>query len=158
MAGAAIGEFISHKTFGSPKNRFVLVADIIFFVFIVSAVTTYLQPKEIDLVYYATNFFIGFLAIPIIRGVESLLGLTQKARFSKNESIEIIDTLSHTGMDKEEIENLMHKLGYSKKEVGKYDKFIEKTVPKYLPKFTRMENMLEDIGKRLEKIEKKRDR
>ena len=83
MAGAAIGEFISHKTFGSPKNKFVLVVDVIFFVFIVSAVTTYLQPKEIGLVYYATNFFIGFLAIPIIRGVESLVGLTQKARFSR---------------------------------------------------------------------------
>ena len=149
LIGALLGEAISYRAFGVPKNSFVLVLDIIFFVFLISFISTYLNFSSLDVPYYLINFFTGLLSIPLIRGVEDLLGLTKKSYLSNSVSIDIIKALSHAGLEKSEITQILQKIGYSPEDAEKYDSFISKTVPAYLPKFVRIEKTLESIDSRL---------
>ncbi len=158
IIGAILGEILAYKTFGVPKNSFVLIFDMLFFVFLISAIFTYLKFTTFDMVYYMTNFIAGFISIPIIRGTETAFGLTHTPYLNKKGTIEIIQSLSRAGMDKDEIVQSLKRIGYSTKDIEKYFEFITRSVSPYLPKIVRMEEKLESIEKKLEVIGQKKPR
>ena len=151
MAGGFLGEAVAYRAFGVPKNAFVLILDIIIFIFLISLVSTYLTSAP-SLSYYIVNFSIGLFSIPLVRCVEDLLSLTKRPYLTAGISIKIIKALSNTGLDKIEIARILQKIGYSQKEIGKYEAFISESVPAYLPKFIRMEKTLESIETRLDSL------
>lgn len=152
MAGGFLGEVIAYRTFGVPKNAFVLILDIIFFVFLISLASTYISFVQSSLPYYAISFSIGLLSIPFVRCAEDFLGLTKRPYLTATVSFKIIKALSNAGLDKTEISHILQKTGYSPKEVGKYERFIVEAVPAYLPKIVRMEKSLESIETRLNSL------
>ena len=61
VLGAVLGEVLAYKTFGVPKNNFVLIFDMFFFIFLITAIFTYLKFTQFDMVYYMANFVAGFI-------------------------------------------------------------------------------------------------
>ena len=155
VIGTILGEILAYKTFGVPKNSFVLIFDMLFFVFIITAIFTYLKFTQFDVAYYMTNFIAGFISIPTIRGVETAFGLTHTPYLNKRGTIEIIQSLSRAGMDKDEIVQSLKRIGYSTKDVEKYFELISRSVSPYLPKIVRIEEKLENIQKKLESMGEK---
>ncbi len=47
LAGALLGEALAYKAFGTPKNSFVFILDIIFFAFLISFASTYLNFSDL---------------------------------------------------------------------------------------------------------------
>ena len=158
VLGAVLGEVLAYKTFGVPKNNFVLIFDMLFFIFLITAIFTYLKFTQFDMVYYMSNFIVGFISIPIIRGAETAFGLTHTPYLNKKGTIEIIQSLSRAGMDREEIVESLKRIGYNTKDIEKYFEIISRSVSPYLPKIVRMEEKLESIEKKLETLNESRKR
>ena len=144
LVGILVGEIIAFRAFGKPKPKILLV-DMFVFVVVLTLIYSFVSFTEAGAVLYAANFFIGIISIVSVRGLESLLRLTESAKGEDRIAVNIIRALSKYGLDEEEIKGVLKRSGISPKTVDHLSGMIEESVPVYVPKLVKLEADVADI-------------
>jgi len=144
LVGILAGEIVAFRAFGKPKPKILLI-DLVVFVVMISLIYSFVTFTEAGAVFYAANFLIGAVTIVSVRGLESLLRLTESPRGEEKIAVNIIRILSRYGLDDEEIKGVLKRSGISPKSVDRLSGMIEQNVPAYVPKLVKMESDLADI-------------
>jgi hypothetical protein len=144
LVGILVGEIVAFRAFGKPKPKILLV-DMLVFVVVLTLLYSFVSFTEAGLVLYAANFFIGTISIVSVRGLESLLRLTESPRGEDRIAVNIIRALNRYGLDEEEIKGVLKRSGISPKTVDRLSGVIEENVPVYVPKLMKLEADVADI-------------
>jgi uncharacterized membrane protein YoaK (UPF0700 family) len=149
ILGVALGELVAYKFFGKPKPS-AMIIDLVIFVLVVSLLFNSVAFTSTGIFFYLTNFAIGVVTILLVRVVEYPLGLTEKREESRL-LINIIRSLSRSGLDKKEIKHVLKTSGFSAETVNRYDNMIDDHVPRYLTRLVRLEKKVDEINTKLTK-------
>ena len=144
LVGILAGEIVAFRAFGKPKPK-VLLLDMVIFVVIISLIYSFVSFTDAGLIFYAANFFIGSICIVSVRGLESLLRMTETPKSEDKITVNIIRALSRYGLDEEEIKGVLKRSGISPKSVDRLSGMIEESVPAYVPKLVKLEVEIADI-------------
>jgi len=151
LIGILIGEILAFRAFGKPKPKMLLL-DMFIFVVILVLIYSFISFTEVGVLFYVTNFFIGAVCIVSVRGLESLLRLTESPKTEDKIAVNIIRALSRYGLDEAEIKAVLKRSGLSPKSVDRLSGIIEESVPAYIPKLVRLETEIADIKSGIDKL------
>jgi len=151
LLGVMAAEYLTFRIFGRPK-KYLVIIDVVLFALVTTALYSMTDFGTMSPTVYAFNFFVGFVAIIVIRSIEAGLGATEKIQTPEGAADKLLPVLVKAGLDSEEIKNVMKGFGVSPQAAEKMESKIDKSVPPYLPKIVRIYDELEEIKARLEKI------
>jgi len=146
MLGIFLGEIISYKSFGKPKDYAFLI-DIILFVVVLVGIFNFIEYYTYDIFWYATNFTIGFLTILTVRTLEYFFGMTEGNREYVKLSTGVIRILYKYGMTKEEIINVFKEAGLKTDE--NLLELLKRERPPFIPKLLRLERDIKYIRRKV---------